>query len=60
MHSPQDTIVGIAHAARIYKLAIHPKSFISLEGADHFLTKKVDAMYVGSIIAIWASRYIIH
>lgn len=60
MHSPQDTIVSIEHAAKIYKLATHPKSFISLEGADHLLTKKVDSMYVGSIIAIWASRYIVH
>ncbi len=58
MHAPQDTIVGIDNAASIYKAAKHPKSFISLDGADHLLTNPEDAIYVGNTIAAWASRYI--
>jgi putative redox protein len=58
MHSPQDTTVEIQNAAQIYQSAWHPKSFISLDGADHLLTNKNDSLYVGKIIAIWADRYI--
>ncbi len=58
LHSPQDTTVGIANAASIYKAAHHPKSFISLDGADHLLTQKKDSIYVGEVIATWASRYL--
>ncbi|RMG24045.1 MAG: alpha/beta fold hydrolase, partial [Bacteroidetes bacterium] len=58
MHSPQDTVVGIEHAARIYQMARHPKSFISLDGADHLLSKKEDALYAGRMVASWASRYV--
>lgn len=58
MHSPQDTIVGIENAANIYKLAKHPKSFITLDRADHMLTNKDDAFYAGSVIASWVKRYI--
>ena len=58
LHSPQDTIVGIDNAAEIYKAARHPKSFISLNGADHLLSNKEDSKYVGNIIAIWADRYL--
>ena len=58
MHSPQDTIVSIKNAARLYSLAHHPKSFVSLDGADHLLSKKADSMYVGSVIANWAERYL--
>ena len=57
-HSPQDEIVGIENAAAIYKAAHHPKSFISLDGADHLLSNKDDAIYVGEMIATWASRYL--
>jgi len=57
-HSPQDSIVGIDHARRIYKAARHPKSFISLGGADHLLlAREPDAVYVGRILAAWASRH---
>ncbi|WP_452223352.1 bifunctional alpha/beta hydrolase/OsmC family protein [Lacinutrix chionoecetis] len=58
MHSPQDTIVGIQNAEDIYIAARHPKSFVSLDGADHLLTKKEDSTYVGNVISNWAKRYI--
>jgi putative redox protein len=58
IHSPQDKIVGIENAQEIYLEAMHPKSFISLDGADHLMTKEEDARYAGSIIASWSSRYI--
>ncbi len=58
MHSPQDRIVGIENAANIYKLAQHPKSFVTLDGADHMLSNKDDAFYAGSVISSWVKRYI--
>ncbi|MBD3889922.1 bifunctional alpha/beta hydrolase/OsmC family protein [Olleya marilimosa] len=58
LHSPQDTIVGIENAEEIYVAARHPKSFVTLDGADHLLMKKEDSIYVGSVIATWAKRYI--
>ncbi len=58
MHSPQDKIVGVDNAANIYKLAKHPKSFITLDGADHMLTDKDDASYAGQVISSWVKRYI--
>ncbi len=58
MHSPQDSIVEIKNAAEIYAAAKHPKSFISLDGADHLLSNKKDSVYAGNVIAEWASRYI--
>lgn len=57
-HSPQDRTVEIENAAKLYHAAHHPKSFISLDGADHLLTNKADSMYVGEQIASWAKRYI--
>lgn len=57
LHSPQDTIVGIRNAAQIYQTAMHPKSYISLDGADHLLSHKPDAAYTAQMIASWASRY---
>ncbi len=57
-HSPQDRIVDIGNASKLYHNAHHPKSFVSLDGADHLLTKKEDAVYVAEVIASWASRYI--
>lgn len=59
MHSPQDITVGIENAADIYKAGWHPKSFISLDGADHLLSKKEDSSYAGKMIAAWAERYIL-
>lgn len=58
LHSPQDTIVGIENASRIYHAARHPKSYISLDGADHLLSEKEDSLYAGNMIAAWAARYI--
>ncbi|MBT8194833.1 MAG: bifunctional alpha/beta hydrolase/OsmC family protein [Bacteroidia bacterium] len=58
MHSPQDTVVSIEHATKLYKNAQHPKSFISLDGADHLLSKKSDSIHTGEMIASWAKRYI--
>lgn len=57
-HSPQDQIVGIENAQEIYLNSHHPKSFISLDGADHLLTNKKDSEYVGNVLAAWADRYI--
>ncbi len=59
LHSPQDTIVGIDNAALIYSAAHHPKSFVSLDGADHLLSNKNDSDYAGEVIATWAKRYIV-
>lgn len=58
LHSPEDTVVGIDNAAALYKAARHPKSFISLAGADHLLTDPADGRYAGEVIASWASRYL--
>lgn len=58
MHSPIDGTVSIENALKIYKAARHPKSFISLDEADHLLSKKQDSMYVGGLIGAWAMRYI--
>jgi putative redox protein len=58
LHSPIDDIVGIDNAAHIFQVARHPKSFISLDRADHLLTNQKDSLYVGTIIAAWATRYL--
>ena len=57
-HSPTDNIVGIENASRIFTTAKHPKSFVSLAGADHLLSQKSDAVYVANVIAAWAERYL--
>lgn len=57
-HSPTDALVGIENASVIYSAAKHPKSFVSLDGADHLLSKKEDAVYVANVLATWATRYI--
>jgi putative redox protein len=59
-HSPTDDIVGIDNAWRIFTTAKHPKSFVSLAGADHLLSQKSDAVYVANVIAAWAERYLDH
>ncbi|MBE0565939.1 MAG: alpha/beta hydrolase [Krumholzibacteria bacterium] len=56
MHSPQDLIVGIGNAERIFKAARHPKSFVSLDPADHLLTDRADAAFVAALIAAWGER----
>ncbi len=57
-HSPRDEIVSINEAAKIYQAAPHPKSFISLDQADHLLTRREDAEYVAETLVAWASRYL--
>jgi len=57
-HSPVDEIVGIENAARIFEAARHPKSFISLDRADHLLHDASDSRYVGAVIAAWAQKYL--
>ena len=58
MHAPTDDTVGIDNATHIFVAAKHPKSFVSLAGADHLLTDKRDAGYVADVIAAWGSRYL--
>lgn len=58
MHAPQDDTVGIENAKDMYNAAHHPKSFISLDGADHLLSSSEDSLYVGQIIASWIARYV--
>ena len=58
MHTPQDRQVGIDNAAAIFKAALHPKSFVSLDGADHLLNREADARFAAGVIAAWASRYL--
>jgi uncharacterized OsmC-like protein/pimeloyl-ACP methyl ester carboxylesterase len=58
MHSPTDDTVGIDNATRIFVTAKHPKSFVSLAGADHLLSDRRDSAYVADVIASWASRYL--
>lgn len=58
LHSPIDETVGINNAGEIFQHAQHPKSFISLDGADHLLMKKRDSTYVGEVMASWSERYL--
>jgi putative redox protein len=58
MHSPRDTIVDIDNAAKIFSAAKHPKSFVSLDPADHLLSRREDAIYAGHVLAAWAERYL--
>ena len=58
MHAPGDAVVGIGEAHRIFTLAEHPRSFVSLDNADHFLRNAKDAQYAADVIAAWASRYL--
>jgi uncharacterized OsmC-like protein/pimeloyl-ACP methyl ester carboxylesterase len=57
-HSPRDELVDIDTARRIFEAAKHPKSFVSLDDADHLLSRPADAAYVASVLAAWASRYL--
>jgi uncharacterized OsmC-like protein/fermentation-respiration switch protein FrsA (DUF1100 family) len=58
LHAPRDEVVGIDNASRIFLAARHPKSFISLDDADHLLSRPQDASYAAGVIAAWAARYI--
>lgn len=57
MHAPFDTIVGIENAEKLYVQAHHPKSFVTLDDADHLLSEAKDSRYVGEVIGTWAKRY---
>ncbi len=57
-HSPIDQTVGIENAGKIFGAAKHPKSFISLDKADHLLGKSADSRYVGAMVGTWAAKYI--
>ncbi len=57
-HAPRDATVGIDNAGRIFAAAKHPKSFVSLDDADHLLTRKADGIYVANVLSAWATRYL--
>jgi len=59
LHSPIDGMVSIHEAEAIYREAMHPKSFISLDKADHLLTKAVDSEYAAECISAWSSRFLV-
>ncbi|MCG8436294.1 MAG: bifunctional alpha/beta hydrolase/OsmC family protein [Gammaproteobacteria bacterium] len=58
MHSPVDDIVEVDNAAMIFQQALHPKSFITLDDADHLLSREEDSLYAGAVLATWARKYI--
>ena len=58
MHAPTDDVVGIENASQIFVAARHPKSFVSLDTADHLLSRREDAAYAARVLAAWASRYV--
>jgi len=57
-HAPRDATVGIDNASQIFLAAKHPKSFVSLDDADHVLSRRADSQYVGAVLAAWATRYL--
>ena len=58
LHAPRDETVGIENATAIFAAAKHPKSFVTLDKADHLITRPADAEYVADVIAAWAGRYL--
>jgi len=58
MHAPADTVVSVDHASAIFLAAMHPKSFVSLDTADHLLSRREDARYAANVLAAWATRYL--
>src|SRR5690606_5216704 len=58
MHSPQDRVVELANAADLYQAAFHPKSFVSLDGADHLLSEERQSRYAGEVISTWSKKYL--
>jgi putative redox protein len=58
MHAPRDTVVGVENATEIFKAAKHPKSFVTLDSADHLVSKAEDAEYAADVICAWAQRYL--
>lgn len=58
MHAPLDNTVGVEHATKIFSAALHPKSYVSLDSADHLLMNRKDAKYAADVISSWVTRYI--
>ena len=58
LHSPEDGVVSVDNARQIFETALHPKSFIALDGADHLLTQVDDAQFAAGLIAAWSQRYL--
>ena len=58
MHAPRDAVVGIENATNIFKAAKHPKSFVTLDDADHLVTRAEDAEYAADVISAWVGRYL--
>lgn len=58
LHAPGDQVVGVDNARRIFETALHPKSFVSLDDADHLLNHETDARFVAELVAVWAGRYL--
>jgi uncharacterized OsmC-like protein/alpha-beta hydrolase superfamily lysophospholipase len=58
LHSPEDAIVGIENGQSLFETARYPKSFVSLDGADHLLSKRADADFAASVLSAWAARYL--
>ncbi len=58
LHAPLDKTVGVDNARRIFETAVHPKSFVALDGADHLLNSAEDAQFAASLIAAWSRRYV--
>ncbi|MEL7117375.1 MAG: bifunctional alpha/beta hydrolase/OsmC family protein [Pseudomonadota bacterium] len=58
LHAPRDAIVGIENATQIFLAAKHPKSFVTLDNADHLITRPEDAEYAADVIAAWAAKYL--
>jgi putative redox protein len=59
LHAPADEVVGIENAKHIFEAALHPKSFVSLDQADHLLTHRKDAIFVAEIVSAWCERYLL-
>ncbi len=59
LHSPTDNVVGVDNARRLFDAAVHPKSFVSLDGADHLVSDPADARWIAALISIWAARYVV-
>lgn len=59
LHAPGDEVISIDHAAQLFAHARHPKSFVTLDSADHLLSDRFDSAYAGALIAAWASRYLV-
>lgn len=58
LHAPLDKTVGVDNARRIFETAVHPKSFVALDGADHLLNSAEDAQFAANLIAAWSRRYV--